>query len=96
LAKRTRQSSISIETDILLTTIREARESAGLSQREVGRRLGFHPTVYNKIESGARVLDVVEFVTLARAVGIDPIELLGSYLVNLQQQRVGRSKPEEA
>lgn len=93
MAKRTRQSSISLETDILLTTIREARESAGLSQREVGRRLGFHPTVYHKVESGARVLDVVEFVSLARAVGIDPIELLGDFIVNLQHHKVEYSKP---
>lgn len=88
VAKRTRQSSISTDTDVLMETIRSAREAAGLSQREVGRRLGFHPTVYHKIELGARVLDVVEFVALARAIGTDPIELLGSYLVNLQQRRV--------
>jgi len=94
LAKRTRQSSISVETDILLETIRSAREGAGLSQREVGRRLGFHPTVFNKIESGDRVLDVVEFVALARAMGIDPIELLGNFIVNEQQQRVARESQE--
>ncbi len=74
----------------MLTTIREARELAGLSQRAVGRRLGFHPTVYNKIESGARVLDVVEFVALARVIGIDPIELLGNFIVNIQQERIIR------
>lgn len=59
-----------------------------MSQREVGRRLGFHPTVYNKIELGARVLDVVEFVALARAIGIDPIGLLGDFLVAEQKQRL--------
>lgn len=54
----------------------------------MGRRLGFHPTVYNKIELGARVLDVVEFVALARAIGIDPIGLLGDFLVAEQKQRL--------
>ncbi|MBV6456924.1 MAG: hypothetical protein HONBIEJF_00028 [Fimbriimonadaceae bacterium] len=88
LAKRTRQSSISIETDVLLRTIREAREAAGLSQREVGKRIGFHPTMYHKIEIGARVLDVVEFVNLSRAIGVDPMELFGSFLINLQRSRL--------
>ncbi len=37
------------------------------------------------------MLDVVEFVALARAVGIDPIELLGTYLVNVQQDRIGKA-----
>ncbi|MGD9730031.1 MAG: helix-turn-helix domain-containing protein, partial [Nitrospiraceae bacterium] len=88
LAKRTRQSSVSLETDVLLRTIREAREAAGLSQREVGKRIGFHPTMYHKIEIGARVLDTVEFVVLARALGVDPLELFGRFLINLQKSRV--------
>jgi len=74
-----------LETDILLTTIRDARESAGLSQREVGKSLGFNPTVYHKVENGSRLLDVVEFVALVRAIGVDSIELMGKFLVNLQQ-----------
>ena len=76
---------------MLLETIRAARESVGLSQREVARRLDFHPTVWNKVEHGERVLDVVEFVALARAIGIDPIELLGTYIVRLQQDRIGKA-----
>lgn len=93
LAKRTRQSSISVESDLLLETIRAARESAGLSQREVAKRLGFHPTVWNKVENGDRVLDVVEFVALARAIGVDPISLLGDYLIHIQKVRVGGETP---
>lgn len=71
-----------------MRTIREAREAASLSQREVGKRIGFHPTMYHKIEIGARVLDVVEFVNLARAIGIDPLELFGRFLINLQKSRI--------
>lgn len=72
----------------MLETVRAARERAGLSQREMGRRLGFHPTIYGKIERGERLLDVLEFVRLATALGISPIELMGDYLVNLQEARV--------
>ena len=83
MGKKNRQSSSTSEADALLSTIQKAREEAGLSQREVARRLGFHPTVVGKIERGERVLDVIEFVALARALGVDPLELLGAYLVGL-------------
>ena len=53
--------------------------------------MNFHPTVWNKVENGDRVLDVVEFVALAKAIGIDPIELLGTYIVRLQQDRIGKA-----
>jgi len=44
--------------------------------------------MYHKIEIGARVLDTVEFVILARALGVDPLELFGRFLINLQKNRV--------
>ena len=83
MGKKNRLSSRTVETDKLLSTIQNAREKAHLSQREVARRLGFHPTVYGKIERGERVLDVVEFVALARALGVDPLALMGDYLAGL-------------
>ena len=70
------------------TTIKAARERAGLSQREVARRLGFDETSYGKIERGDRVLDVVEFVALAGALGTDPLTLFADYLLALQRLRV--------
>lgn len=73
---------------MLIETIRKAREAAGLSQREVAKRLGFHPTVFGKIERGERVLDVVEFVALAKALGVDPLALFADYLLALQQGRL--------
>ena len=72
--------------------MRQARETAGLSQREVGKRLGFHPTIYGKIERGDRVIDVVEFVALAKALGVDPLALFAGYLLRLQHQRL-RTEP---
>lgn len=71
--------------------LREARERAGLSQREVARRLGFHPTIYGKVERGERLLDVIEFVRLAGAVGVSPVELLGHYLVAVQHERLSQT-----
>lgn len=79
---------------MLIETIKKAREAAGLSQREVAKRLGFHPTVYGKIERGDRVLDVVEFVSLAKALGVDPLTLFADYLIALQQGRVKSAEAE--
>jgi ribosome-binding protein aMBF1 (putative translation factor) len=91
LGKRNRQSSGTAEADALLATIQKAREAAGVSQRELARRLNFHPTVLGKIERGERVLDVIEFVALAQALDIDPLELMGNYLSAVQQKHSSRS-----
>jgi transcriptional regulator with XRE-family HTH domain len=88
LGKFSKQSSQSYEVDILIAAMKSAREAAGLSQREVAKRLGFHPTVYGKIERGDRVIDVVEFVHVARALGIDPLKLFADYLLALQHSRL--------
>lgn len=81
-----------VEFDILVETIKAAREEADVSQRSVARAMGFHPTIYGKIERGERVLDVVEFVDAAHAIGIDPLELFGRYLVALQSAKVEKAK----
>lgn len=90
MGKKSKQSSQSAAFDILLESITKAREASGLSQREVGKRLGFHPTIYGKIERGDRVIDVVEFVALAQALGVDPLKLFADFLLALQQQRLAR------
>jgi transcriptional regulator with XRE-family HTH domain len=81
---------LSPDCDELLKTLKSARESVKLSQRDVARRLRFHPTVYGKIERGDRVIDVVEFVNVAKAMGIDPIELLARYVRALEDRDLRR------
>ncbi len=75
----------------MLEIIKQAREDANLSQREVAKRLEFHPTVFGKIERGDRALDVIEFIAVSRAIGADPLVLLGSYLVAEQKARIEKS-----
>jgi transcriptional regulator with XRE-family HTH domain len=55
----------------LLTLLREARERADLSQAELARLLGRPQSFVAKIEGGERRLDVVEFITLSKA--LDPM-----------------------
>lgn len=54
----------------------KARRSAGLTQQEVANRLHKPQSFVAKYESGERRVDVVEFVTICRAIGADPAKLL--------------------
>lgn len=60
-----------------------ARVSQGLSQRELARRLGKHPSFVNKIELLERRLDVLEFIAIARAMEVNPKILFASVLAAL-------------
>lgn len=54
----------------------KARKQAGLTQQELAHRLGRPQSFVAKYEGGERRLDVVEFVTVARAMGADPVRIL--------------------
>jgi len=62
----------------MLAILRSARDEAGLSQRDLARRLDVHPSWVAKVELGERRLDVIEFVQVARALGRDPKRLFGA------------------
>jgi len=49
-----------------LVRLRAARESAGLTQVQVARRLGRHQSYVSKCESGERRVDVVELDVFRR------------------------------
>ena len=54
----------------------DARKSAGLTQRELAARIGRPYTVIANIERGERQIDVVEFIAIARALGVSEQELM--------------------
>jgi transcriptional regulator with XRE-family HTH domain len=54
----------------------EARERASLTQQQLAKRLGKHQSFVAKYEGGERRIDVIEFLTITRAIGADPIGLL--------------------
>lgn len=60
----------------MLAAIKKAREQAGLSTREVSRRLGRSVNFAQRIESGERMLDACEFVDYVRMLEADPIEIM--------------------
>ena len=60
--------------------LRKARETAGLSQRQLSERLQQPPNWIQRIESLERRVDVAEFIAIAKAVGADPAELFREVL----------------
>ena len=53
-----------------------ARSAAGITQEELGKLTGLGQSVISRIESGHRKVDSVELVAIAKALGIEVVELL--------------------
>ena len=62
----------------LMAALITVRENAGLSQRELAKRLDRAHSFVGKIESGERQLNVLEFCEYADVLGADPADLLRS------------------
>jgi transcriptional regulator with XRE-family HTH domain len=60
----------------LIAAIVEARQAAGLSQREFAKRLKRTNNFVWRIEAGERQVNVLEFIEIAKAAGVAPDELL--------------------
>jgi hypothetical protein len=70
------KSVFSTEYQSLLALLIKVRSDSGLTQQEVGKRLGRDQSYVSKYERGVRRLDVVEFVEVTRVLGVDPFDLL--------------------
>ncbi len=60
--------------------LRALREEAGLTQRELGDRLGKPQSWVYNCETANRRVDVTEFIARARACGADPLAALARLL----------------
>lgn len=60
----------------LIAAIVEARTATGDSQREFAKRIGRTNNFVWRIEAGERKVDVLEFIEIAKAAGIEPDELM--------------------
>ncbi|WP_210210720.1 helix-turn-helix transcriptional regulator [Mesorhizobium sp. YM1C-6-2] len=54
----------------------QARKDGGITQVELGKRIGQRQTFVSKFELGERRLDVAEFVVVSRAIGADLHEII--------------------
>ncbi len=84
------KSSHSREYAALRRELKTARERAGLSQRELGGRLGVPHSWVAKVESGERRVDLVEFCWFVSACGLDPLGVFESLLRDKRAPQVRR------
>lgn len=68
--------------NLLRTGLVTVREKRGLTQADVATKLGKPQSYVSKYERGERRLDVVEFLEVTRALGVEPYKILKE-LVNL-------------
>ncbi|AHG39360.1 XRE family transcriptional regulator [Pseudomonas syringae CC1557] len=60
----------------LLDLLLEARNAAGMTQKELAAKLGRPQSFVSKTENAERTLDVIEFMDVCRGLGTDPYALL--------------------
>ena len=63
----------------MLKLLREARESAGITQVELAKSLKVHQSFVSKIESGERCVDLVELQAICKALGISLTNFVRRY-----------------
>ena len=60
----------------MMAALIEIREKAGVSQRELARRLDRAHSYVGRIETGDRRLDLPEFIEWCELLDADPVEVL--------------------
>jgi len=66
--------------------MKEARANAGLTQAELAERLNQPQSLISKNERRERRIDVVEFLELAGALGVDPGVLLRAVIKRIEAE----------
>lgn len=61
----------------LIRVLVEAREKAGMTQRDLAGRIKRPHSFVGRMEAGERRVDVIEFIEIARVLGADPKTLFG-------------------
>lgn len=72
--------------DVLLQLLRRARKQKGVTQVELAARLKRPQPFVSYFERGERRVDVIEFVAIARAIGVEPEELFTELLKRLPEE----------
>nr|WP_132807673.1 helix-turn-helix transcriptional regulator [Tepidamorphus gemmatus] len=76
------------EYEAFLQVLIAARKDAGITQQDLAKALGKPQSFVSKYERRERRLDVVEFVAVARAIGLEP----GKTIREIEARIASRSK----
>ena len=71
---------------VLVDVLVQARKDAGVTQTELGRRLGKGQKYVSVIETGVRRIDLIEFTAFAKALGRDPAALYAEIVSALPER----------
>ena len=71
----------------LVELLTATRLEQSLTQQEVADRLGKPQSYVAKVEGAERRIDLLEFIDLARALGVDPNDLFGTASANIEKLR---------
>lgn len=74
------KSLTSAEYARLIALLVAARQTAGIRQQALAKKLNKPQSFVAKYEGGERRLDVVEFITVAEALGADPLKLFRRFI----------------
>lgn len=78
--RKMRKSLKSAEYERLVALFVALRHGAGVRQQALAKKLGRPQSFIAKYEGGERRIDVIEFITIARALGADPVKLFGTFV----------------
>jgi len=70
----------------LVDVLFRARKRAGLTQAQLGRRIGKDQKFISLIEQSQRRVDVLEFYALAKALGVPPVKLYAAVASRLPEK----------
>lgn len=70
------KSAFTTRSKHLRELLAAARNDAGLTQTALAKKLRRPQSFVSKVEAGERRLDVVEFLEVTRALGVDPHHLI--------------------
>jgi transcriptional regulator with XRE-family HTH domain len=77
------------EYDVIRATLVRARTNTGVSQKELGERIGRSAAHIALIETGQRKLDLLETFFVFEALGIEPATVVGSLFNAISRSRKG-------
>lgn len=76
MRKSKKSAPFSPEYQYFCRLLREARENARFTQMDLAKRLRKPQSYISKYETGERRIDVIEYLRIARAIRIEPLEVI--------------------